>query len=119
MTTYFALIVIILLYSLKCKSCVDSYFLYDCHGCINCFGCTNLRSKSYCMWNEQLTREEYINRLAKLNLKSYKTISELKEKFNEFVFKAIHRFTNQVRVINSTGDNLDGVKNCKFTFDGN
>ena len=105
------------LYSLRCKNCVDSYFLYDCHGCINCFGCTNLRSKSYCMWNEQLSREEYNNRLSKLNLKSYKTILELKERFNKLYFKSIHHFANQVRVINSTGDNLEGTKNCKFGFD--
>ncbi len=106
-----------LLYSLKCKNCVDSYFLYDCHGCINCLGCTSLRSKSYCMWNEQLSREEYLSRLEKLNLKSYKTILELKEKFNEFYLKSIHRFANQVKVINSTGDNIEGTKNCKICFD--
>ena len=106
-----------LLYSFKCKNCVDSYFLYDCNGCIDCFGCTNLRNKSYCMWNEQLTREEYMSRLVKLNLKSYKAISKIKEKFDEFYAKSIHRFTNQIRVINSTGDNLDGAKNCKVCFD--
>ena len=68
------------LYSFNCKSCVDSYFLYDCHGCTNCFGCTNLRNKSYCMWNEQLSREEYINHLTELNLESYEIILKLKEK---------------------------------------
>ena len=52
-----------LLYSLNCKSCVDSYFLYDCVGCTDCFGCSNLRNKSHCMWNEQHSREEYNRRL--------------------------------------------------------
>ena len=105
------------LYSFNCKSCVDSYFLYDCHGCINCLGCTNLRNKSYCMWNEQLSREEYINHLTELNLESYEIILKLKEKFNELYLKSLHRFINQSKVVNSTGDNLDGVKNCKFCFD--
>lgn len=106
-----------LLYSFNCKSCVDSYFLYDCHGCTNCFGCSNLRNKSYCMWNEQLGKDEYYRRLSELNLKSYKIISELKEKFNKLYLNSIHRFMNQSKVVNSTGDNLDGVKNCKFCFD--
>lgn len=105
------------LYSFNCKSCVDSYFLYDCHGCTNCFGCTNLRNKLYCMWNEQFSRDEYIDRLERYNLKSYKTILELKNKFKEFYYKSIHRFINQSKVVNSTGDNLDGVKNCKMCFD--
>jgi hypothetical protein len=69
------------------------------------------------MWNEQLTREEYMNRLAKLDLKSYKTILESKKKFDELYLKSIHRFANQIRIINSTGDNLDGAKNCKACFD--
>ena len=106
-----------ILYSFKCKSCVDSYFLYDCHGCINCFGCTNLRNKSYCMWNQQLSKEEYNSRLKKLNLKNYEVIEELKEKFKEFYFKSIHRFANQIQVVNSTGDNLEEIRNCKMCFD--
>ncbi len=104
-------------YSANCKACVDSYFLYDCHGCVNCFGCTNLRNKSYCMWNKELGREEYIKRLKEINLKSYRTVYELKEKFDDLCLKSIHKFANQTRVINSFGDNLDGVKNCKFAFD--
>ncbi len=106
-----------LLYSINCKSCVDSYFLYDCIGCTNCFGCSNLRSKSYCMWNEQLSREEYMRRLTEYNLKDYKIISELKKKFKKLCLDALHRFTVQIKIVNSTGDNLENSKNCKTCFD--
>jgi len=105
------------LYSFNCKSCVGSYFLYDCHGCIDCFGCTNLRNKSYCMWNEQLGKEEYSSRLKQINLKSYKVVQKLKERFDELCLKSIHRYMNHSKIVNSTGDNLDGVKNCKICFD--
>jgi len=105
------------LYSLNCKSCVDSYFLYDCMGCTDCFGCSNLRNKSYCMWNEQLSKEEYKNRLNKLNLTDYNLIEQFKIKFKEIYLKSIHRFSSQVKSINSTGQNLSGVKNCKNCFD--
>jgi len=106
-----------LLYSFNCKSCVDSYFLYDCVGCTNCFGCSNLRNKSYCMWNEQLTRDEYNSRLAEYNLKDHKAILEIKNKFKDLYLKSIHRFSHQIKTVNSTGDNLDGAKNCKVCFD--
>jgi len=106
-----------LLYSLNCKSCVDSYFLYDCIGCTDCFGCSNLRKKSYCMWNKQFSKEEYFNQLSKINLTSYKTIEELKEKFRKLYLESIHRFTIQIKAVDSTGDNLEGVKNCKICFD--
>ena len=105
------------LYSFNCKNCVDSYFLYDCHGCVNCFGCSNLRSKSYCMWNEQLSKEEYNRRLKEINLTNYKDILELKKKFKDLYLKSIHRFAVQIKAINSTGDNLEGTKNCKICFD--
>jgi hypothetical protein len=108
-----------LLYSLNCKSCIDSYFLYDCVGCTDCFGCTNLRNKSYCIWNEQLSREEYHKKISEYDLRDYKTISELKKKFKEICLKALHRFAVQIRVVNSTGDNLEGTKNCKICFDVN
>ena len=108
-----------LLYSLNCKSCVDSYFLYDCVGCTDCFGCSNLRSKSYCMWNEQLSREEYLRRLAEYDLKDFNTIQELKKKFKELCLKSLHRFAVKIKTVNSTGDNLEGTKNCKICFDAN
>ena len=105
------------LYSLSCKNCVDSYFLYDCVGCVNCFGCTNLRSKSYCMWNEQLSPPEYRRRLAEIDLVDYETIQEYKNKFHLLYLKSIHRYANQIKCINSTGDNVEGLKNSKECFD--
>ncbi len=105
------------MYSLHTKNCVNSYFLYDCYGCTDCFGCTNLRNKSYCMWNEQLSKEEYTKRLSEINLKSYKVIEQFKQKFQEMHISAIHRFAYLVKTLDVTGDNLEGLKNCKFCFD--
>ncbi len=106
-----------LLYSVLCKSCVDSCFLYDCVGCTNCFGCTNLRNKSYCLWNEQLSKEEYNRRMAELDLSSYSVVMECKEKFKKLALESIHRFANQIKTVDSTGDNLEGTKNVKASFD--
>lgn len=105
------------LYSFNCKSCVDSYFLYDCIGCTDCFGCTNLRNKSHWMWNEPLSKEEYDKRLSSIDLTDYKVISDLKEKFKKLHLQTLYRFANQIKVVNSTGDNLNGTKNCHSCFD--
>ena len=106
-----------LFYSQDSFSCADSYFLYDCHGCTDCFMCSNLRNKSYCFNNKQLTKEEYIKKLSELNLGSYKAISKLKAKFVEMKQKSIHRFAHIVNSYNSTGDNIDHGKNAKYCFD--
>ena len=48
-----------LFWSQLCTQCTDSSFLFDCRGCQHCFGCTGLRQKQYCLFNEQLKREQY------------------------------------------------------------
>lgn len=105
------------LYSNYSKNCVDSYFLYDCHGCTNCFGCTNLRNKSYCMWNVQLSKEEYNKRLAEINLGSYEVVQDLKKKFDQMYENAIHRYSKQINSVNCSGDNIERAKNVKISFD--
>ncbi|MDP3784467.1 MAG: hypothetical protein Q8R12_00045, partial [bacterium] len=66
------------------ENCIDSYFLYDCRNCTNCFGGINLRYKKYIFFGEQLTKEEYENKLASINLGDYLVLEEYKKKFAEF-----------------------------------
>lgn len=46
-------------YAYFSKDCSDCALIFDCRNCTNCFGCVNLRNKSYCIFNEQKTKEEY------------------------------------------------------------
>jgi hypothetical protein len=54
-------------YSQLCEQCNDGAFLFDCRGCSSCFGCVGVRQKKYCMFNEQLTKEEYEKRLSQFD----------------------------------------------------
>jgi len=40
-----------------------------CHNCQNCFACVGLRSKSYCIFNKQYSKEEYYQILDKIKTK--------------------------------------------------
>jgi hypothetical protein len=71
-------------YSQYCQNCSECQFCLDCFGCKNCFGCVGLYQKQYCMFNEQLTKEEFENRLKQLDLsnpvhKEQKTNQKQKE----------------------------------------
>jgi len=46
-------------YGKDSNNCVDCIFIKNCSGLTNCLGCMNLRNKSYCYFNEQLTKEDY------------------------------------------------------------
>lgn len=42
-----------------CKECSDCYYCDTVRPAKNCFGCTGLRHKEYCILNKQYTKEEY------------------------------------------------------------
>lgn len=73
-----------LFFSQECGECVDSWFLYNCRNCINCFGCAGLRNKSHCLWNKQLSKEDYEKEVSVLlsNL-TQKKISEYRARLRE------------------------------------
>ncbi len=106
-----------LFYSQNSNSCVNSYFLYDCRGCTDCFMCSNLRNKSYCFNNKQLTKEEYKELISKIDFGSHKTILDLKSKFNDLKLNSIHRFAFVTNSHDVTGNNIDHAKNCHNCFD--
>ena len=107
-----------LFWSFKSKNCTDSYFLYNCKNCTNCFGCSNLVSKSYCIWNKEYTKEEYFNQLQKLSISNYSNLLLLQKKFMEKIyFSSVHRYANIISSINCTGDNISESKNCKNCFE--
>jgi len=79
-------------FSENCSSCIESWFLYDCSGCTNCFGCTNLRNKSYCIYNQQYTREDYLKKLELFSLSSYRSIFDLIKKNESYEVKCYSSF---------------------------
>jgi len=106
-----------LLYSRQSDSCLDSAFLFNCRNCSNCFGCVNLRNAQYCFWNVQLDKESYTEKMKNIDLSSFSQIQKFKKQFEEFILEYPQKFARIINSINSTGDKLDGTKNCKNCFD--
>jgi hypothetical protein len=98
------------------KNCSDSYFLKDCIGCSHCVGCVNLRNKSYCYFNEQLTKEEWEDKRQNLRLDRHSSIETLKEKFKSFLNKFPHKNLNMTHSENSSGDHLVECRNTHNSF---
>src|SRR3989344_1916181 len=103
-------------FSQNVDSCTSSYFLYDCKNCINCFGCTNLRDKSNCMWNVQLTKDEYNKQLMELDIGSFENFEKVKEKFEKLKLDAIRKFANIVNSKNVSGDDISHANNLQSCF---
>ena len=96
--------------------CVNSYFILNGSGLTNCFGCVNLRNKSNCWFNEQLTPEEYKEKLNEV-LGSYSKIQEARKKFEAFCLEFPHRENNNLKAVDCVGDYLTECRNVVNSFE--
>ena len=104
-------------FSRHVRNCIDSYFLYDCNNCSDCIGCVNLRNKQFHIFNKQYTKEEYQKEKEKLALGTFEGLKKMQKKFQDFLSSLPHRHAHMINTVNSTGDNLENVKNARFCFD--
>ena len=109
----------------KCYQCyftimsADSrnlWFSRDCLGCNDCFGCVNLRKKSYCIFNKQYTKEEYFKQLKAMGLDTNSGIQQAREKAREFWKTQITRHQQGVRNLNSTGSYVTDCRNVNDSY---
>lgn len=91
--------------------CIDSHFLYDCSNCVNCCLSSNIRNKSNIFKNEQLSKEEYQNKIKELKLETYTGQQETKNIFSQIVKKAIHKHAHIKNSVHTTGDFIENSKN--------
>ena len=104
-----------LLYAERCNNCSFSAFLFDCSGVQNCFLCSNLRNKQYCIRNQQLTKAEYEKQLP--GLWSASVLAGCRDEFYAMRLKSIHRENQNVQTENCRGNFLKNCKNCRECFD--
>ncbi|QQR83284.1 hypothetical protein IPJ72_05800 [Candidatus Peregrinibacteria bacterium] len=105
-------------YSQFSQNCSDSWFLKDCIGVRNSFGCINLRNKEYYIFNEPHTKESYEAFIQAFKSSSHAQVLAMQKKVNDFFatqpLRAIRGIQNQ----NVVGDNLNNCKNAYECYDG-
>ena len=119
------------IFSMDCEDCFDIAFCKNLKGCNNCFGCFNLINKSYCFFNEQLTKEQYQKKINEYDTGSEKNVLLLIKKFEAENLKYPKRFMEGTRNVNVSGNyvyqsksasecfesvGLEDCKYCQFCF---
>jgi hypothetical protein len=105
-------------YSMECHDCLDTYYSYDCRNCNNIIGCAGLRNKSYCIFNEQYTKESYQEYLKEHPLSSYKMQIWWQNEKKKIWEKSPHRESMLFKTVNCTGNDLDESKNTHNAWQG-
>lgn len=97
-----------------CDNIRDSAYCYKCSG-NNLFGCTNLKNKSFCIFNRQFTESEYNEKIKKLKSlppeKILTIVDDLKKRFP---------LTQTIAAENDNtfyGNYIHFDKNCYLCFD--
>lgn len=103
-------------YSKSSYNCFESSFLLNCRNCNNCLGCVNLRGKSYFIFNQQYTKEEYNKKLASYKLDTYSGVEKFRKDFDEFIKDKPRKFAEIYNGGNATGNYMSNVKNNKHCF---
>ncbi len=98
-------------------NCSDCAFCFDCKGCKSCALCINLRSKEYCILNEQYSKEEYTRKLAELRLSSSSATREVAAIWKRHrIERGIYRDMYTVNCEDCTGNDIKNSKNCHHCF---
>lgn len=77
-------------YSQYLARCRDMWYSFNCGDCHNCFGCFGLANKEYCIFNVQLTEEEYNKKLPELKKMPVQEVVDKVKKEVEKKFPIIH-----------------------------
>ena len=104
------------IFSSQCENSFNMMFSKNCSGCQDCFGCVNLRKKSYCIWNEQYSREEYLEKLKSFNLGSYQELQKIKKQVLDFWMKFPNKFLEGFQNTNVSGNYISHSKDVKNSF---
>lgn len=103
-------------FSSRCESCFDIAFCRDLTGCSNCFGCVGLRNKSYCIFNEQYSKEEYFKKLEEFDLSSYEKLAATRKKVAKFWLKFPNKFIEGTHNAGVSGNYVEHSKNSRNCF---
>ncbi len=103
-------------YLQDCDNCNDCHFGSDLRGCKNCFGCHGLAQKQYCLFNEQLSKDEWEAKVGSLTL-THEIIKDMQAKSMAARLKTPQRASHLLQCENSTGDHLTECRDAHNCFD--
>ncbi len=98
------------------ESCQEMILCKDCVGCNSCFGSIGLRNQSYCIFNDQYTKEKYLEKISEFNLGSHKNFQVLKMKACKHWLKYPQKYMRGRQNVQVSGDYIYESKNAKNCY---
>ena len=102
-------------YLIDCSNSHNCHYSSDLTGCSYCFGCTNLRSKSYYFYNQPLSPKDW-GESVEAELRD-KDRGQIWQEFLEFRSTQFMRAVHEINTENCLGDYLYNCKEAYWCFD--
>lgn len=96
-----------------CVACLNIAFCFGCKNCTDCFGSVNIKNKKYYFLNEQLSEEEYKQKISEIDLSDADTVEYWKEKTKDLWKQGYYMAESNFKSENVLGDDLI---DCKSVF---
>ncbi|MCR4327896.1 MAG: hypothetical protein NUV53_00040, partial [Patescibacteria group bacterium] len=100
-----------------CSSSINLSYCFDCKNCQDCIGCVGLRNKNYCVFNEQLSKEDYEKEKSRLLGNGRTMHNEVRKKHEKLKNRIPHRFATTLQCVGVSGDHIVQSKNARQCFD--
>ena len=94
----------------------DCYHCFDCRSCRDCFGCVGLRQKQYYWYNQQLSKEQYEQKLQEFLQNQSAHTQKIATNVQALKAKHPHLYSLQENSEECTGDFIINSKNCVNCF---
>src|SRR3989338_2982530 len=104
-------------YSVDCESSQDIYFSKNLVGCNDCIGCVNLRHKSYYIFNEPYSKEEYTKKFTEYHFGSRKNVEVFRKKAEDFWSHYPSKYYHGSHNVNVSGDYIYESKNALYSYE--
>ncbi|MEK7545179.1 MAG: hypothetical protein AAB551_03545 [Patescibacteria group bacterium] len=104
------------LYCQDCNNSNDLLYCFDLQSCSDCVGCVGLRNKKYCIFNEQLTEQEYKHRRREIDLCNPEHHQKIQQEFARLKATVPHRAMLATQSENVSGSHVFNSKNTFESF---
>lgn len=92
------------------------WFCFGTKGLTNCFGCVNIINKSYHIFNQPYSKEEYERRIKEMRLNTWSGFQKAREEAFAFSLKFPFAYLNGVFNNDVTGEYISDSKNVHYGY---
>ena len=103
-------------FSTQCNDCTNVLFSKNCKGCVDCFGCVNLRNKSHHIFNVPYSKKEYEEKVKLFSLQTWSGCQDVKKKSHEFWLKAPVKYIQGTNNSNVLGEYISHSRNIYMGY---